>query len=145
MRRYKRWRDLIPTWDMPSDPVKAVWWFLHWFLKVLMNFFWLPIAVMITYEAISNGLVGGIFNGIVSGIVTLLVGLVVWGVLAAVVVVLNISTGVSQIMESVRQGPRKDYLHQSNDPSTRNSPDREERVVEGTITDLDEERQKRRS
>jgi uncharacterized membrane protein len=145
VRRYKRWRDLIPAWNMPSDPVKAVWWFLHWFLKVLMNFFWLPIAVMVIYEGVTNGLIGGIFNAVVSGIVTLLIGLVVWGVLSAVVVVLNISTGVSQLMENVKRGPQQDFLHQTYNSSTGNRPVREERVVEGTITDLDEERQKRRS
>lgn len=145
MSRYKRWRDMIPAWNMPSDPVKAVWWFLHWFLKVVVNFFWLPIALMVIYEALSNGQVGGVFNGVVSGIVTLLVGFVVWGVLSGVVVMLNIGTGVSQIMTDLKRGQRQEFLHQTYDPSTSSRPAHEERVVEGSITDLDEERQKRRS
>lgn len=136
---------MIPVWNMPSDPVKAVWWFLHWFLKVVVNFFWLPIAIMVIYEGIINGQVGGVFNGIVSAIVTLLVGLVVWGVLSGVVVFLNISTGVSEIMSGMKSGQAQDFLHQTYQQPMRNRPGREERVVEGTITDLDEERQKRRS
>lgn len=145
MSRYKRWRDLIPAWNMPSDPVKAIWWFLHWFLKVVVNFFWLPIIGMVIYEAIINGEVGGVFTGAVSAIVTLLVGLIVWGVLSGVVVVLNVSTSVSQLMDNVARGPQQDFLHQTYQQPTNNRPRREERVVEGTITDLDEERQKRRS
>ncbi len=145
MKRYKRWRELIPPWNMPSDPVKAVWWFLHWLLKVLVNFFWLPIAGMVIYEAILNGRVGGVFNGIVSGIVTLLVGLVVWGVLFGLMVAVNVGTGISHVVGDIKrvQQQQNDFLSQSYEP-LRNRSRREERVVEGSITDLDEERQRRR-
>jgi hypothetical protein len=131
---------------MPSDPVKAVWWFLHWLLKVLVNFFWLPIVGMVIYEAILNGRVGGVFNGIVSGIVTLLIGLVVWGVLFALMIAVNVGTGISHVVGDIKrvQQQQNDFLRQTYEPSTRNRPRREEQVVEGSITDLDEERQRRR-
>lgn len=146
MKRYKRWRELIPPWDMPSDPVKAVWWFLHWLLKVLVNFFWLPIVGMVIYEAILNGRVGGVFNGIVSGIVTLLVGLVVWGVLFGLMIAVNVGTGISHVVGDIKrvQQQQNDFLQQTYGSPTRNRPGREERVVEGSITDLNEERQRRR-
>ena len=148
MKRYKRWRELIPAWDMPSDPVKAVWWFLHWLLKVLVNFFWLPIVGMIIYEVIINGRVGGVFNGVVSGIVTLLIGLVVWGVLYLLMAAIRVGTGISHVVGDIKrvQQQQNDFLHQNYEQPMRNSRSRrEERVVEGSITDLDEERQKRRS
>jgi hypothetical protein len=133
---------------MPSDPVKAVWWFLHWLLKVLVNFFWLPIVGMIIFEAIINGRVGGVFNGIVSGIITLLVGLVVWGVLYVLMAAIRVGTGISHVVGDIKrvQQQQNDFLHQTYEQPMRNSRSgREERVVEGSITDLDEERQKRRS
>jgi hypothetical protein len=148
VKRYKHWRELIPAWDMPSDPVKAVWWFLHWLLKVLVNFFWLPIVGMIIYETIINGRVGGVFNGIVSGIVTLLIGLVVWGVLYVLMAAIKVGTGISHVVGDIKrvQQQQNDFLHQTYEQPMHNSRSgREERVVEGSITDLDEERQKRRS
>ena len=69
---------------MPIDPVKAVFWFFHWSLKVLVRFFWLPILGGIIYE--------GLINGFVGGIVTLLVGLGVWLGLAVVLFFFNVST-----------------------------------------------------
>ena len=57
---------LIPPWKMPSDPIKAVFWFMHWLLRVLVRFFWILILAGVVYESILNGVVGGI--------VTLLVG-----------------------------------------------------------------------
>ena len=56
---------------MPSDPVKAVFWFMHWFLRVLVRFFYILILGAVIYESIINGVVGSIG--------TLLVGLGVWG------------------------------------------------------------------
>ena len=52
---------------MPADPVKAVFWFMHWLLRVLVRFFYILILAAVIYESIINGPVG--FFG------TLLVGL----------------------------------------------------------------------
>ncbi|GCF11518.1 hypothetical protein [Dictyobacter arantiisoli] len=152
MNTLKRWRNRIPSippWNMPSDPVKAIWWFVHWLLQILVRFFWLPIMIMVLYEGISNGHIDGIWNGIASGFVTLLVGLVVWAVLYGISVIVNIGTGISKVVSDMRrvQEQQNSFLRQTYNPYMRSSqsePEREGRVVEGTITDLDEERQKRR-
>lgn len=141
--RRRRW--LLPSWDMPSDPVKAVFWFLHWLLRVLVRFFWILILVGITFESISNGRVGGAFDAIISGLVTLLVGLAVWAGLALVLFFLNISTTISQTIGEVN---RMQQGFSARRPASPISPFMEQemkgKVVEGTITDLDEERKKRR-
>ncbi|HZR40208.1 MAG TPA: hypothetical protein VFB12_08840, partial [Ktedonobacteraceae bacterium] len=84
MRQVKRVRELIPPWNMPADPVKAVFWFMRWSLKVLVHFFWIPILGMVILETYLNWRVSGIGNGLVGGVVTLLVGIVVWAVLYVV-------------------------------------------------------------
>ena len=144
MRNIKRRRELFPPWNMPSDPVKAVWWFLHWLLKVLVRFFWLPVAGMVIYETYLSARVDGIVNGIVAGIITLLIGLVVWGVLYGILFALNVSTTISQTISDVNRMQRTFsarrpplYKFPENEPE-------ESKIVEGTITDLDEERRKRR-
>ncbi len=138
--RRRKW--LLPPWDMPSDPVKAVFWFLHWFLQVLVRFFWLLILVGIVYESISNGRVGGIGDSIVSAVVTLLVGLAVWAGLALVLFFLNFTTSISRTINEVNR------MQQGFSARRPVSPFMEQemrgKVVEGTITDLDEERKKRR-
>jgi hypothetical protein len=119
---------------MPSDPVKAVFWFIHWLLKVLVRFFYIPILAGVVYESVVNGLVG--FVG------TLLVGLLVWAGLALILFLFNLSTGVSQVFTEVnrmRQGYPPRYPFDNVKES-----DVHGKVVEGTITDLDEERRKRR-
>ncbi len=127
-------RELLPRWDMPSDPVKAVIWFMHWLLRVLVRFFYIPILAAIIYESIVNGLIG--FFG------TLLVGLGVWIGLALVLFLFNVSTGVSRVFTEVNRmqrgyPPRNPY-------DNFKEPDIEGRIVDGTVTDLDEERRKRR-
>jgi hypothetical protein len=134
LKNLRRKRELIPRWEMPSDPVKAVFWFMHWLLRVLVRFFYILILGAVIYESIINGIVG--FIG------TLLVGLGVWGLLALVLLVFNFSTGVSTVlseMNRMQQGfpPRTPF-------SNFTGPDKDERVVEGTVTDLEEERKKRR-
>lgn len=134
MKNLRRKRELIPRWEMPSDPVKAVFWFMRWLLRVLVRFFYILILGAVIYESIINGIVG--FIG------TLLVGLGVWGLLALVLLVFNFSTGVSTVlseMNRMQQGfpPRTPF-------SNFTGPDKNERVVEGTVTDLEEERKKRR-
>jgi len=127
-------RELLPRWDMPSDPVKAVIWFMHWLLRVLVRFFYIPILAAIIYESIVNGLIG--FFG------TLLVGLGVWIGLALVLFLFNVSTGVSRVFTEVNRmqrgyPPRNPY-------DNFKEPDIDGRIVDGTVTDLDEERRKRR-
>lgn len=134
MRNLRPRHGLIPPWDMPSDPVKAVFWFLHWFLTVLVRFFYIPILGAVIYESIINGLIGFIF--------TLLVGLGVWAGLALLLFVFNVSTGVSKVFSEVSRmqrgfPPRSPFNNFT-------EPGEDDRVVEGTVTDLDEERKKRR-
>src|SRR6266478_3296077 len=87
VRKLRPRQGLIPVWDMPSDPVKAVFWFLHWSLRVLVHFFYILILGAVIYESVINGVVG--FIG------TLLVGLGVWGGLAALLLLFNFTSGVS--------------------------------------------------
>ncbi len=143
MSKDKRKKELIPPWKMPSDPVKAVFWFMHWFLKVVVTFFWIPILVMVTYETYLNwNASGGITSAIVSGMITLLVGLGVWALLYIVLLITNISTGIKRVISEMSHVER---------PFTSQRPfppfmdfDSQENIVEGTITDLEEERKKRR-
>jgi len=119
---------------MPSDPVKAVLWFMHWLLRVLVRFFYIPILGAVIYESIINGVVG--FFG------TLLVGLGLWAGLAVLLFVINISTGVSKVFEEVNRMQRG--FPPRRPPNNFTEPDLGDRVVEGTVTDLEEERKKRR-
>lgn len=138
MRELRPRRKLLPAWEMPSDPVKAVFWFFRWLLQVLVRYFYVLIAVGAVVEAILNGTVG--FAG------TVLVGLLVWGGLAALLLFVNVATGVSRVVSDVNR-VTKSF-------PTRNTPfsnfsesgrdDSDDRIVEGTITDLEEERKKRR-
>jgi hypothetical protein len=117
---------------MPSDPVKAVFWFMHWFLRVLVRFFYILILGAVIYESIINGVVGSIG--------TLLVGLGVWGGLTALLLLFNFTSGVSRVVSEVNRVQRGYPPRQPFNNFT--EPDGP--VVEGTVTDLDEERKKRR-
>jgi hypothetical protein len=122
---------------MPSDPVKAVFWFFHWLLRVLVRYFYVLIAIGSAIEAIMNGIVG--FVGIV------LVGVGLWAGLAVLLLFVNVSTGVSRVVSDVSRASRN--MPPRRPPPFFNSTERERDepgVVEGTITDLDEERRKRR-
>ena len=134
MRNLRPKRELIPRWNMPSDPVKAVFWFVHWLLRVIVRFFYILILGAAIYESIINGIVG--FIG------TLLVGLGVWAGLALLLFVFNLSEGFSRVFTEVNRvqrgyPPRSPF-------NNFNEPDIDGRVVEGTVTDLEEERKKRR-
>jgi hypothetical protein len=139
----RRKRNLIPPWDMPSDPVKGVFWFMFWLLKVLVSFFWLPVIAMVIIETFLNwSSAGGATSGIVAGVVTLLVGLAIWGILYVTTLFLNVGSTVSQVISDVNRvqkgsSPRRPVYHF-------NEMEAEKNVVEGTITDLEEERRKRR-
>jgi hypothetical protein len=121
---------------MPSDPVKAVFWFFRWLLQVLVRYFYVLIVVAAGIEAFLNGIVG--FVG------TVLVGLFVWAGMAALLLFVNFATGVSRVVSDVNRvakgfPPRGSPFT----PFTERDEPRG-RVVEGTITDLEEERRKRR-
>lgn len=124
----------LPAWDMPADPVKAVFWFFHWFLQVLVRYFFIPILAGVVYETYLNGIVG-LFG-------TLFVGLLVWAGLVVLLWVVRVSAGVSRVyaeVQRLQENPAgfADFL--------RPQPEKEKNVVEGSlITDLDEERRKRR-
>ena len=125
----------LPAWKMPSDPVKAVFWFLHWCLRVIVRFFYVLILGGVIFETILNGVVG-LFG-------TLLVGLGVWAGLAALLLFVNVATGVSRVVSEVgrmQQGfpPRSPFFNTTS-PREPEGP-----IVEGTVTDLEEERRKRR-
>jgi hypothetical protein len=144
-KRRKGNRNLIPAWQMPADPVKAVFWFLFWFLRLLVNFFWLPILAMVVIEIFLNwSSAGGVFSGIVAGVVTLLVGLVIWALLYGVVFFLNIGTTLSRVISDVGSIQKNFSVRNSLNPFNESDSESEQNVVEGTITDLEEERRKRR-
>lgn len=132
-----RWKWL-PSWDMPSDPVKAVSWFLHWFLRVLVRYFFVLIVAAAVYETYLNGIVG------LFGI--LFVGLFVWAILAGLLVVLNFASSISNVYSEISRLSQNPFGPSggSNSPYS-TSREEEENVVEGSIiTDLGEERKKRR-
>ena len=135
VRNIIRGGKLIPPWDMPSDPVKAVFWFVHWSLRVLVRFFWVLILAGVTYESFANGIVGAV--------VIWLVGLGLWLGLGALLFVLSIGTGLSRTVSEIsrmQQGfPPRRPIPPFPGPDIDNS-----KVVEGTVTDLEEERRKRR-
>ena len=135
MKKLQRRSSLIPPWDMPSDPVKAVFWFFQWSLKVLVRFFWVPILAGITYE--------GIVNGFVGGFVTLLVGLSVWLGLAVLLFFFNVGTRISRTVTDVSRMQQSFSYRRSNTQFGEADFD-ESKIVEGTVTDLEEERRKRR-
>lgn len=135
MRNLKQRKRLIPPWNMPSDPVKAVFWFVDWLLRVLVRFFWILILVGVAYESYLNGFVGGI--------VTLLVGLGLWLGLGITLFVFNISTNISRTISEVNRMQQNIPLRRSFSPSSESEFDKS-RIVEGTVTDLEEERRKRR-
>lgn len=145
MIKKRRTRNLIPPWQMPSDPVRAVFWFLFWLLRVLVNFFWLPILVMVVIEIILNWSgVGGVLSGIVAGVVTLMIGLLAWALLYGVVFFLNIGTTLSRVISDVNSIQQNFSARNPHHPFDANDSSFEQNVVEGTITDLEEERRKRR-
>jgi hypothetical protein len=140
VRKKTRKREILPPWNMPSDPVKGVFWFLHWVLKVLVRFLWIPILGMTLYETYINAAFGGPFNGLVGGVITLLVGLVVWVLLYAILLCFNVSTRITHTLSEVNRMQQDFSSRRPFSPFS----DVEDNVVEGTITDLEEERKKRR-
>ncbi len=139
MRNIKRFRDLIPPWQMPADPVQAVWWFLHWLLQLLTRIFWLPVIGMVLYETVNNWRITGPWNGITSGIITLGVGLLVWAVLYVVLFTVNVVTRVSRVFSTVNQFQQTYRNYSSSNPFSSFSRSTEEpNVVEGSVSDVEE-------
>ena len=143
MRNLKRKHEVLPPWQMPSDPVKAVFWFLQWFLQVLVRFFYILILVVVIYEVYLNGKVGGVFNGIVAGTVTLLISLGVWAGLAVVLLFFKVGSSLSRGLSELNR-MQQGFTRRGPFYNNRVEPDIEGRVVEGSVTDFEEERRKRR-
>lgn len=135
MSNMKPSRKVIPAWEMPTDPVKAVFWFIHWSLQVLARFFWLLILVGVIYESLVNGIVGGV--------VTLLVGLVVWLGLVGTLYIFNVTRRISQTVADVNRMQQSFTMRHPFNSFERSDID-DSKVVEGSVTDLEEERKKRR-
>lgn len=139
----KRLRQLIPPWDMPADPVKAVWWFMHWLLIVLVRFFWVPILAMVIFETSLNWNTSGFLGALVSGIITLLIGLVIWGLLYGLLAVINVGAGVSHIISEVKRF-QNSSIYNGGTPhafmrtdTTNSKPD--SKVVESTVIEMEDE------
>ncbi|HTD19510.1 MAG TPA: hypothetical protein VK667_08280 [Ktedonobacteraceae bacterium] len=135
MSNTKRRRNVIPAWEMPADPVKAVFWFIHWSLQVLARFFWILILAGVIYESLVNGVVGGV--------VTLLVGLGVWLGLIGTLFIFNVTRRISLTVADVNRMQQGFTMPRSFNSSERSDVD-DSKVVEGSVTDLEEERKKRR-
>ena len=135
MRNLRPKRKLLPALDMPSDPVKAVFLFFHWLLRVLVRFFYILILGAVAYETYLNGIVGLIG--------TLLVGLGVWAGLAVLLLFVNFTSGVSRVVADVGR-MQKGYPPRNPFSSFAEPVEPEGPIVEGTVTDLEEERRKRR-
>lgn len=132
-----KWKWL-PAWNMPSDPVRAVFWFLHWLLQVLVRYFAVLILAGVAYETYLNG-----FVGLVG---TLLVGVIVWACLALLLAFANVTSRLSTVYSEVSRIQNNANLSGfSNFTARPTRPAEEENVVEGSIiTDLGEERKRRR-
>lgn len=132
-----KWKWL-PAWNMPSDPVSAVFWFLHWLLQVLVRYFAVLILAGVAYETYLNGFVGLIG--------TLLVGVIVWACLALLLAFANVTSRLSTVYSEVSRLQNNANLFGFSDFTARPTrPAEEENVVEGSIiTDLGEERKRRR-
>jgi hypothetical protein len=120
---------------MPADPVKAVFWFIHWSLQVLARFFWILILAGVIYESLVNGVIGGV--------VTLLVGLGVWLGLTGTLFIFNVTRRISLTVADVNRMQQGFTMHRSFNSFERSDVD-DSKVVEGSVTDLEEERKKRR-
>ena len=135
MSNTNRRRNVIPAWEMPADPVKAVFWFIHWSLQVLVRFFWILILAGVIYESLVNGVIGGV--------VTLLVGLGVWLGLIGTLFIFNVTRRISLTVADVNRMQQGFTMHRSFNGFERSDVD-DSKVVEGSVTDLEEERKKRR-
>ncbi|HEX4208431.1 MAG TPA: hypothetical protein VHZ51_30340 [Ktedonobacteraceae bacterium] len=139
-------QKLLPSWDMPSDPVKALWWFMHWLLQVLVRYLWLPIAVLVVYEVIANARIGGIGSGLVVGVITLGISLIVWAVLYLILLVVNFLTKVRHVVSDMHETQQQMYQNPFDNVSSFSSyqrkASRDGNVVEGSISEVDDEKKR---
>jgi ABC-type multidrug transport system fused ATPase/permease subunit len=133
-------KQIFPRWEMPSDPVKAVWWFMHWLLKVLVRFFWLPIIAMVTYEIIANAHVGSIGDALIYGFVTLAIGFGIWVVLYVVLRLVNLWVKITQAISDANRAQQSMFNSTFSYPYTRT--DTNGKVVEGSIEEIKHEEQR---
>lgn len=135
MHQLKRKHQLLPPWDMPADPVKAVFWFMRWSLKVLVRYFYIAVLAGVITESILNGVVGGV--------VTLLIGLGIWAGLAVALLFFNVGTGLSQGFSGMSNRQQRSTQGNPFSDFVERDPEGTGKVVEGTVIDLEEERKKR--
>ena len=136
-------KELIPAWNMPADPVKAVWWFMHWLLKVLVHFFWVLILLMSILETSLNWNTSGFLSGLVSGLITLLIGLVIWGVLYILLAVANLVSSIFHIVSNIKQ-IQNSYTNTRGFPNPFMYTDTsnfksDSKVVDSTVIEIEEE------
>lgn len=141
--RIRHLKELVPAWNMPADPVKAVWWFMHWLLKVLVHFFWVLILLMSTFETSLNWSASGFLSGLVSGLITLIIGLVIWGLLYILLAVANLVAGISHIVSGVKQFQNsyaytRGFLYPFMHTDTSNFKS-DPKVVDSTAIEIEEE------
>ncbi len=110
---------------------------MHWLLQVLVRFFWLPIIGMAIYETVMDARVAGLGSGLIVALVTLLVGLGVWAALYAILAVVNFFVRVSHMVSDVNQAQQQMFQGPFSSSSFDNAYD-DERIVEGSITEVDE-------
>ncbi len=144
---------------MPSERKLAVGWFLQWLLKLVANFFWLPLLVVVIYTVYAGSMTSGIRTGMFNGMTTLLWGIVFWVILYGIMSTVGILTRIARFASDIRkmQKQQDDLLSQFNSPfmDTGAGMDMDDmdnilgrtgerqrsnsRIVEGTITDIHED------
>jgi hypothetical protein len=77
---------------MPSERKLAVGWFLQWLLKLVANFFWLPLLAVVIYTVYADSMTSGIRAGMFNGMTTLLWGIVFWVILYGIMSIVGILT-----------------------------------------------------
>jgi hypothetical protein len=155
----QRVRALIPPWEMPSERKLAVGWFLQWLLKLVANFFWLPLLAVVIYTVYADSMTSGIRAGMFNGMTTLLWGIVFWVILYGIMSTVGILTRIARFASDIRkmQKQQDDLLSQFNSPfmdagagmdmndmdtimgRTGERQRSNRRIVEGTITDIHED------
>jgi hypothetical protein len=145
---------------MPAGRKQATFWFLQWLLKLVVNFFWLPILAVVIYTVYEIIVSHGSGATISNGIVTLLWWLVSWGMLYGVVRIVGLFTGLYRIYSSVAnmQKQQDELLRQFGSPFMDMGADMDSmymndidstmghtsqrpsgRIIDGTITEIHED------
>ena len=103
---------------MPAERKQAVLWSLQWLLKLVVNFFWLPILAVVIYTVYTASINSGIGTGMFNGMITLLWGIVFWVILYGVMSIVSILFRIFRFVSDVRkiQEQQDDLLSQFNSP-----------------------------